>query len=91
MESRFIALERLFWLHELIQQEQTGTPEECVDRLQICIYQLHKMIGLLTDHGAEIRYNPQRRTFSYYGLFQIPVARLIQLHLANHESGERDH
>jgi len=77
MENHIKAIHCLFRVHELIQQERTGSPDEIADILQISRGQLYKMINSLKDYGASIEYDRIRRTFYYTGTFDITLNQLV--------------
>jgi biotin operon repressor len=70
-------LNRLKKLDALIQQSNTGAPEEFANRLGLSRSQLYNILDELKDLGAPIEYNRSLRSFYYRESFQIvPVAYL---------------
>jgi len=78
--NHFDTTERLYKLHDLIQQEGTGPPVEFANRLHISRRQLYNMIDELKDRGVSVEYSRNRKTFFYKNDFDITVARI---HLIN--------
>ena len=65
MENHLIAIERLFRMHELILQENTGTPDEFARRMQISRRTLNNMIKRFNDFDVPIKYSRTRLTYYY--------------------------
>jgi predicted DNA-binding transcriptional regulator YafY len=78
VENNNEGINRLCKLHELIKKEETGTPQQLADSLQISRSYLYKVIGKLNDYGAKIKYDRTRHTFYYKESFKIT---LCQIHL----------
>lgn len=57
-------IERLQLLNKLIQEQNTGTPEELANRLKVSRRQLYNYLESLKDIGIEICYS--RRYTSFY-------------------------
>lgn len=57
-------IERLQLLNKLIQEQNTGTPEELANRLNLSRRQLYNYIEELKDIGLEVCYS--RRYTSFY-------------------------
>ena len=66
MEDPTNRLDRLCKLHELVRLEQTGTPNELAERLEISRSQLYKMLETLKEYGVDIKYSRFFRTYHYY-------------------------
>jgi len=79
MENHIKAINCLFRMHELIQQERTGTPDEFARTVQISRRQLYNMIQTLKDYGANIQYDRCRRTFYYTSFFNFTLGQLLFL------------
>ena len=77
MENHFKAIDCLVRLHELINQEQTGPPNELAHELGISRGQLYKMIATLCDFGADVQYSRTHRSFSYGNRFEIPIIQVF--------------
>lgn len=60
-------------LHNLIEGEHTGTPEELAEKLKISRRTLYEMLNYLKDIGAAIRYSRVLTTFFYTKKFQIKI------------------
>ena len=79
MESHIKAILCLLRMHELIQQEHTGTPDGFAELLRISRRQLYLMIDILKDYGALVDYDRCRQTYYYQESFEITVAQLLML------------
>ena len=58
-------IERLQRLHNLIQQERTGTPSEIAYQMDISERTVYYLIEQLKDYEAKIGYDRSRRTYFY--------------------------
>lgn len=58
-------IERLQKLNKLIEQEQTGTPNELSDYLGISRSKLYELIDGLNGMGKKVRYNRTTKSFYY--------------------------
>ena len=67
-------LERLQQLHNLIANENTGTPEELSNLLQISKRSVYLLIKELKDYEAEICYSKSRKTYYYSNDFDLQVS-----------------
>lgn len=67
-------LERLQQLHNLIVNENTGTPKELSNLLQISKCSLYSLIRELKDYEADIRYSKGRNTYYYFNDFDLQVS-----------------
>ena len=65
MAVHFEISERLRRIHELIQQERTGTPDKFAERLHISRRQLYNILEECKDRGVFVRYNRVYQTFCY--------------------------
>ncbi|MCF6349119.1 MAG: DNA-binding protein [Flavobacteriaceae bacterium] len=72
-------LERLRKAHKLIQQENTGTPEEFANRLNISRRQLYNMIEYFKELDAPLLYNRKTNTFYYSYDFDLLVNVSVQV------------
>ena len=78
-------LDRLIRMHQMIQSESTGTPEEFAEVFQIKDRQLQYQIEELRLYGANIKYSRKRATYFYVTPFNF--AEIIDhLHLSQHLS-----
>ena len=66
-------LRRLNELHNLIEQECTGSPKQLANRLYVSERLIYCLIEQLRDYGAEVRYDRGRRTYYYLSDFQFEV------------------
>lgn len=64
-------LERYKKLDDLIKNENTGSPIELANRLEISRSHLYRLIGILKDYGAEINYCRRNNTFRYNDYFNL--------------------
>jgi plasmid maintenance system antidote protein VapI len=67
-------LERLQQLHQRIVQENTGTPKELANFMNISERSLYKLIEQLKDLTAPICYNRISNTYFYNGDFELQVS-----------------
>lgn len=74
--NHFEIVNRLCRIHNLIQQENTGTPDEFAERICISRSQLYNCLGELRDYGALIKYSRKQRTFFYINNFKITIDKL---------------
>lgn len=77
-------LERLQQLHTLIANENTGTPEELANRMQICKRSVHLLLEELKDYNAKICYSRSRETYYYCNAFELKISISIDV-LNNNE------
>ncbi|MGY6560343.1 MAG: DNA-binding protein [Nitritalea sp.] len=59
----FLQIERIKFLNQLLQQENTGTPDMLASRLGISRSKLYTILEQLRDIGLEIKYSRMRQTF----------------------------
>jgi predicted transcriptional regulator len=69
----FETIDRIHRIHQLIQKEATGTPEEFAERFNIRKRQLYNILEEFKEYGAHIRYNRIKQTFYYANDFEIIV------------------
>jgi transcriptional antiterminator len=67
-------LERLQQLHNLIANENTGTPNELSQLLKISKRSVHLLIKELKDYEAIICYSKIRKTYYYSNDFDLQVS-----------------
>ncbi|WP_299104055.1 DNA-binding protein [uncultured Tenacibaculum sp.] len=67
-------LERLQKLHNLIAIEQTGTPKELANHLQISQRSVHLLIEQLKDYDAVVNYSRSRKTYYYRNDFDLQIS-----------------
>ncbi|WP_299119109.1 DNA-binding protein [uncultured Tenacibaculum sp.] len=77
-------LERLQQLHGLITNENTGTPKELANLLQISQRSVHLLIEQLKDYNANICYSRSRKTYHYCEDFDLQVSISVNV-LTNNE------
>lgn len=66
-------LERLQQIHELIEAENTGTPGEIANKMEISERLVYNLIEQLKDFEAEICYSRKSKTYYYCEDFQLKV------------------
>ncbi len=67
------SLKRLQQLHLLIENEQTGSPRELSNRMQISERLIYSLLEQLKDFGAKVSYDRTRKTYYYREKFQLYV------------------
>lgn len=80
-------LERLQQLHELIDTENTGTPSELANKLNICERLVYNLIDQLKDFDASICYSRKTKTYYYCDDFQLKVNISVSV-ISNNELTE---
>jgi predicted DNA-binding transcriptional regulator YafY len=80
----FETIDRIYRIHQLIQKEATGTPEEFAKRFNIKKRQLYNILEEFKDYGACIRYNRTKQTFYYVNDFEV-IMKIKVLPLSNQE------
>ncbi|MCX2678902.1 HTH domain-containing protein [Galbibacter sp. EGI 63066] len=80
-------LERLQQLHMLIENENTGTPKELAEHMNISERKIHQLIGELKDLDAEICYSRSRKTYYYCDDFKLMINISVTV-LSNNEITE---
>ncbi len=76
--------ERLQQLHNLIANENTGTPKELANLIQVCESTVHLLIQQRKDYDAKICYSRSRKTYYYCNDFDLRVSFSVDV-LANNE------
>lgn len=66
-------LERLQQLHNLIYNENTGTPKELALLMRVSERSVHLLLGQLKDYNAEINYSRSRKTYYYKNDFDLQI------------------
>lgn len=77
-------LERLQQLHQRIIQENTGTPKELANFMNISERSLYNLIEQLKDLTAPICYNRMSNTYFYNGDFELQISISVTA-LSNNE------
>ena len=80
----FETIDRVYRIHQLIQREATGTPEEFAERFNIRKRQLYNILEEFKDYGAHIRYSRVKNSFYYENDFEVMV-KITVLPLSNQE------
>jgi predicted DNA-binding transcriptional regulator YafY len=73
----FDTIDRLYNIHKLIQQEETGTPDEFAQQFHLSRRQLYNILGELKDYGAVIKHNRTKHTFYYANDFIVEKNQLV--------------
>jgi predicted DNA-binding transcriptional regulator YafY len=73
----FDTINRLYNIHKMIQQENTGTPDEFAQQFHLSRRQLYNIREELKDYGAIIGYSRIRHTYFYTNDFTIEKKQLI--------------
>ena len=71
-------LDRIKKLDKLIQQGNTGAPDEFAGRLGLSRSQLYNILEELKDLGAPIEYNRSMRSFYYKEAFRIVTVAYVE-------------
>ena len=66
-------VERFQKLNKLISQQNTGTPSELAERLNLKRSQLYEVLDLLKIQGAPIKYSRKLKTFYYADDFNLEI------------------
>ncbi|MBL4746442.1 MAG: DNA-binding protein [Flavobacteriaceae bacterium] len=72
-------LERLRKTHELIKQENTGSPQEFANKLNISERQFYNILDYLKEIDAPIEYNKKTETYYYTSSFDLLVNISVQV------------
>lgn len=80
----FETIDRVQRMHQLIQREATGTPEEFAERFNIKRRQLYNILEELRVYGACIRYSRIKNTFYYENDFEV-IVKISVIPLSNQE------
>lgn len=73
--------------HKLILLEQTGTPEEFAQKLNISRSHLYNILESLKDFGANIKYNKKSESFYYTSPFDLELHYSLKI-ISNNETKE---
>lgn len=63
----FQQIDRMKYIHRLIDNEHTGNPDSFADRLQLSKRQLFNILEELRIIGLDVRYCKTRQTYYYNG------------------------
>ena len=77
-------LERLQQIHQRIQNENTGTPKELANLMNISERSIHLLLEQLKDYNANICYSRSRKTYYYKDYFDLQVSISVNV-LTNNE------
>ena len=80
-------LERLQRLHDLIDAENTGSPAELADKMNISERLVYNLIDQLKDFEASICYDRKSKTYYYCDDFQLRVSISVSV-ISNSEITE---
>ena len=81
MEHKIKSIERFCSIYKLIQQEQTGSPEQLAARFHISRRTLYRVIEELEDMGAPVKFSRSRNTFFFEDGFQYGSKPFFHLKL----------
>jgi transcriptional antiterminator len=77
-------LERLQSLHKLIDRENTGTPLELADKLNVSERLTYNLIEQLKEFNADIGYSRKSKTYFYLKNFELNVTISVHV-ISNNE------
>jgi hypothetical protein len=80
-------IDRIKKTHQLILNEQTGTPEEFAIKLKISRSHLYNTLDALKDFGAVIKYNKKSESFYYDSPFDLELHYSLKI-ISNNETKE---
>lgn len=66
-------LERLQQLHGMIEMENTGSPKEISNKMNVSERLVYNLIEQLKDYQAEIYYSRSSKTYYYSNNFELKV------------------
>ena len=71
-------IERIKYMHHLINSNSTGVPDEFATKLNLSRRQLYHLLEELKDQGLEIAYSRMRRTFYYTSPVELKIEIKMQ-------------
>ena len=71
-------IERLEYVHKLIQLKATGTPDEFAEKLHLRKRQLYNILDEFRRYGADIKYDRMTATFYYNNDFDITISIIVK-------------
>lgn len=74
-----LQLERYQKIDALIQQQKTGTPREFSNKLGISRSHLYRLLEILKDKGAPIKYDRKLLTFCYSEPYKLNITPTTHL------------
>lgn len=80
-------INRIKKTHLLIQQEQTGTPNDFARRLNISRSHLYNILEFLRDFGANIKYSKKSESFFYTSHFDLELHYSLKI-ISDNETKE---
>ena len=75
----FDTIDRLYKIHQLILQENTGTPDEFAAMFHLSRRQIYNIMSNLKDYGVDIRFSRTKQAFYYANEFKMPISTLHPL------------
>ena len=66
-------LERVQQLHEMIEMENTGSPKEISNKMNVSERLVYNLIEQLKDYQADICYSRRSKTYYYCNSFELKV------------------
>ncbi len=76
-------IERLQKLNKLICQQNTGSPDELANKLNLKRTQLYEVMEQLRDQGAPIKYSRRLHTFYYSYEFNFEISLQVKVLTGN--------
>ena len=70
----FVQIQQLQKIDQLIAAEQTGTPEEFAQKLNISPRRLYDILDELKSRGAPIAYSRSAKNYFYTKEFQLDIS-----------------
>lgn len=80
-------IDRIKKTHQLIQNEQTGTPDQFAIKLNVSRSHLYNTLESLRDLGAKIKYSKKTESFYYESLFHLELNYSLKV-ISNEETKE---
>lgn len=71
--------ERINKAHQLILNENTGTPQDFANKLKISRSQLYNLINLLKEYNAPIKYSKKSKNFYYSIPFDLELKYSLKI------------
>ena len=82
---------RIQKLHDLIQQEYKGTPQKYAERLGICRSHMYRLLEILKEQGATIKYSRKSGCFFYLEEFSLnspDILGQVEFHLMHRNKSQ---
>jgi biotin operon repressor len=82
------SIDRLKKLDSLIKKEFTGTAEEFAEKIGISRSMLMINLDEMREMGAQIKFNPIRKTYYYEQRFDLLIGNMVQVKGGNYTTIE---